>query len=327
MTIFSEIYGVYFRIAARVLAKGKITENEIYEIIQKEGFRESSLFLPQKLIPRGDGADWGLLRRDKDGGLCAVTDNPPVFVLTELQKRWLKAKLEDPKTGLFMEDREIERLKNELKDIKPLYKREFFRFTDMFSDGDDFSDENYRNNFRIILGAVKEKEILEIQFVSGHGQRIREKFLPLKIEYSQKNDKFRMYCYRVKNNAACGGGVVNIGRIEEIKKTGVFFKSTVSLDRFFKQRRAKEPVTVRVTNSRNGIERFLAEFASYEKQTERELKTGNVTVKLYYDIQDETELLIRLLSFGPVLEIMGPDRFRKMAAERVRRQRELLEGE
>lgn len=324
MAIFSEIYGVYFRIAAKVMARGKITENEIYDIIRNEGFKESALFLPQKLIPKGDGADWGLLKRNGDGKLEAVTENPPVLIMTELQKRWLKAKLYDPKIRLFLEDKEIEKLERELKNIKPLYGQDFFRFTDMFSDGDDFADENYRRIFRCVLAAVKDKEILDIQFTSGHGQRIREKYLPLKIEYSQKNDKFRVYCCRVKNGNRYGGGTINIGRIEEIRKTGEFFKRNISLNVFFKERRIKNPVTVQVSNSRNGVERFLAEFASYEKETERELKTGNITVKLYYDIQDETELLIRLLSFGPVLEIIGPENFRKKAAERVRRQAELL---
>ncbi len=55
MTIFSEVYGTYFRIAAAVLSKDRITESEIYDIINKEGFRDSALFLPQKLIPRTDG--------------------------------------------------------------------------------------------------------------------------------------------------------------------------------------------------------------------------------------------------------------------------------
>ena len=47
-------------------------------------------------------------------------------------------------------------------------------------------------------------------------------------------------------------------------------------------------------------------------------------MQLWYDKQDETELLIQLLSFGPVLEILGPPAFRAQAAERVARQYALL---
>lgn len=48
-------------------------------------------------------------------------------------------------------------------------------------------------------------------------------------------------------------------------------------------------------------------------------------VELWYDEQDETELLIRLLSFGPVIEILGPPHLRKLAGARIKRQAELLE--
>ena len=81
---------------------------------------------------------------------------------------------------------------------------------------------------------------------------------------------------------------------------------------------------IRVTTERNAVERFFMEFASYEKRAERDLETGNCTVKLWYDKQDETELLIRLLSFGPVIEILGPADFRRQAAERVKRQWEMI---
>ena len=45
---------------------------------------------------------------------------------------------------------------------------------------------------------------------------------------------------------------------------------------------------------------------------------------LYYDPSDETELLIELLSFGPVIRILGPENFLKQVRERVKRQHELF---
>ena len=56
------------------------------------------------------------------------------------------------------------------------------------------------------------------------------------------------------------------------------------------------------------------------------METGKCNVKLLYDRADETEVLIRLLSFGPVLEIISPQDMRNKAAERVKRQMELLNG-
>lgn len=326
MTIFSEIYGAYFRIAAAILSKESVTEAEIYDIIGREGFKDSALFLPQKLIPRTDGTDWGLLRKNPGGSYDRVLKNPPAAILTRLQKMWLKSKLYDDKINLFLGEREKKLLAEKLRDVPELYKKEHFRFTDIFTDGDDFKSELYRRNFRTILGAVKRRELLEIRFASGHGKRVQAKYLPIKIEYSQKNDKFRVYCYCYKRGRVCGCGTINIGRIEEVCETGVIIQEELSEERFLARMKCVQPITVRVTAERNAPERFTAEFASYEKQIERDLESGSLLVKIFYNPQDETELLIRLLSFGAALEILSPKSFREQAAARVAAQAKLLKG-
>ena len=40
-----------------------------------------------------------------------------------------------------------------------------------------------------------------------------------------------------------------------------------------------------------------------------------------YDADDETEILIRVLSFGPMLRVTSPERFIKLIRERLRRQK------
>lgn len=71
MNIFSEIYGTYFRIAAKLLEDEVTNEKTVRETVQREGFRDSVLFLPQKLIPGSE--DWGLFRRTPDGNLKRIT--------------------------------------------------------------------------------------------------------------------------------------------------------------------------------------------------------------------------------------------------------------
>ena len=319
MTIFSEIYGAYYRVAARAMRKKTVTDSEIGGLIRSLGFRDSALFLPQKLLPQKDGSDWGLLRRNDDGTLSRITENPPPAVLTLLQKRWLKAKLADERFRLFLDDETLRRLEERLADIKPLYRREHFRYFDKFTDGDDYSDPRYRENFRIILSAIKSRELLKVAYTSGHDKRICFTCLPLSIEYSEKNDKLRVLTRRHRSGRISSGGVINIGRIDAIERTGRFFAGELDAD-FTKPR---DSVTVYVAPERNAVERFLMAFASYEKRAERDLEGGGCTVTLHYDKSDETELLIRLLSFGAAVEILSPANFRRQAAERVARQAEL----
>lgn len=319
MTIFSEIYGAYYRVAARAMSRERVTDGELRELIREMGFRDSALFLPQKLFPQKDGSDWGLLRRNEDGTLSRITKNPPPAVLTLLQKRWLKAKLADARFRLFFDDEALERLKNRLADVKPLYYPEQFRYFDRYADGDDYGDPAYRASFRVILAAIKTRELLKVHYVSGHGKRICFTVLPIRFEYSVKNDKLRVYVRRYKSGRLSGGGVINLGRIAELERTGVYFNGDIP-----EPDRQRAAVTVRVSRERNAVERFLLAFASYEKRTERDLENGGCTAVLHYDRADETELLIRLLSFGAAVEILEPKELRKQAAERVKAQAELF---
>jgi hypothetical protein len=322
MNIFSEIYGTYFRITAKLLEKELTDEKTVRETVMREGFKDTVLFLPQKLIPGNEST--GLFKRTEDGRLRRITNDPPVKLLTGIQKSWLKSKLADPRIRLFMDDDVIASLNEKLGDISPLYRQEHFRFTDRFADSDDYQDEGYISHFRTALKAVKSRSIVYIDFISGHGRQMSGKFVLLKMEYSPKNDKFRAYCYLLRNDRIKSSGIINIGRITNIFDTGRVFRTYVSIDDYFQSRKCTDPAVIKVTSERNGVERFMTEFASYEKHTVRDMQSGEYTVELWYDEQDETEVLIRLLSFGPVIEIMGPEHLREKARQRIKKQYEFI---
>lgn len=329
MNIFSEICGAYFRTAAALLSqRGKpLTEADFYRAVERHGFRDSALFLPKKLLPQKDSSDWGLFKKT-DGGFVPITKNPPPDILSELQRSWLKALLSDPRITLFLSDEEMIGLSEKLKDTQPLYRSRHFRSFDRYSDGDEFQNRKYRENFRMILSAEKSHEALRISYPTKSGGVINAVILPLKLEYSAKNDKFRVFCRTVNNGNLRGYMTINAGRIISVEPTGKRFTKTVSnaaaMNKFFSDRRAPEPVTVYVKPERNAPERFLMEFANYEKRTERDPEDGSLTVNIYYDRADETELLILLLSYGAAVEILAPKYFREQAAQRVKKQAELL---
>ena len=323
INIFSELYGAYYRTAAKILAKDEITESTIYNTISEEAFSDSALFIPQKLVSKNGSSDWGLLESDDGKSFVSVLTHKPRNIITELQKRWLKAQLSDPKFRLFLDEGTVEKLEKRLENIKPLFRNSVFRSSDVFNDGDPFTDESYIKNFRTILKAISSNEVLDIEFLSGRNERKHGHFLPLKLEYSRKNDKFRVYCAAYHNHH-WSNGLINLGRVVSVRSTKYKSEYETDMDEYFSQRKCAEPVTVEVTTERNGVERFMMEFATYEKYTERDLETGVCTVKLWYDKADETELLIRLLSFGPVIEIKSPQSFRKLAADRVQKQYDLL---
>ena len=332
MKLFNEIYGTYYRITALALEKKSLAEKDIRALIDEYGTEETRIGLSGLLLPGKDpakSADWGFFTRSEDGTLKSILLNTPKQFMTALEKKWLKAKLRDRRIRLFLSDETIAQLEEKLADVTPLYSGELFRCFDRFSDGDDMTSEEYIRIFRICLKAYKEHKPLYIRYLSGHGNYITATVLPLKMEYSFKNDKFRMYCRSCRRTHLEKHSpylTVNIGRIikaEFAAENAGFEKQNIGE---IPIRKEAGPITIRVTEERNSVERFMLEFASYSKKTVRDPETGECMVTLSIKKDEETEVLIRLLGFGPTIEIMSPPGFRAQAAERIFKQYERFFG-
>ena len=324
MKLFHEIYGAYFRIVGQLLGHRKLTKKHVRSTVWQEGFSESVVYLEPKILPQNDNSDYGLLHQNDDGTFSPVTKHKPLHPITLLQKRWLRTKLDDPRMGLFLSDEERDALRAQLSGTEPLYTSDTLLYPDQFADGDDFEGRRYQQHFREILTAVRNREYLDVSYRGGKGRNLRLKVIPFRIEYSEKNDRFRVYCILPHSRKADQVMILNLANILSLNRLSERYSGKIDAEQCFAKRRCQEPVTVRVKPERNAVERFMMEFASYEKRTERDTDSETITVKLWYDQQDETELLIRLLSFGPVLEILAPADFRAKAAERIRKQCELL---
>lgn len=324
MSLFSEIYGAYFGTVEEILRHEVLTEEQIYEIISGKAFRDSALFISEKLIPDKDGnSPWGLLRRE--GKLLRpIIKNPPPKVMTMLQRRWLMSVISDKKAGLFMDNDNIAALKEKLGNVPPLYDEGFFCRYDLYTDGDDYSDRIYIEAFRNIIKALKNGETLLIRYARTNDEATVSEYIPLRLEYSPKNDRIRLRCLRLKKGKIQTACMLNIMRMLEAKSTGNTFSKNIRAENYDKHLRCDEPALLEISAERNGIERFMMEFASYEKHTVMDTKRRRCTVELYYPTDDETELLVRLLAFGPIIEIKGPEHLRSKAAERIKMQYELL---
>ena len=175
--LFSEIYGSYFNVIAAVLAEaseGCLTERRISELVQEKAFAESALSIPAALKQEA----WPLLDQDMN----TVIRHSPTMPLTTLQKRWLKALLQDPRIALFNPDT------TGLDDVEPLYKPDTFVFFDQYADGDPYEDEKYVACFRTVLQSIREKRMLRIRFRGHTGIRHSLVCIPYRLEYSAKDD-------------------------------------------------------------------------------------------------------------------------------------------
>ena len=227
----------------------------------------------------------------------------PTMPLTTLQKQWLKAISLDPRVKLFGVSFPA------LEGVEPLFTAADYCVYDKYGDGDPFEDEEYIRQFRTVLSAIRQKAQISFEMCNRKGKSVRLRCRPLRLEYSEKDDKVRFITAGRRR-----GATVNLARIKDCALYTGNKHAPLAV---------REPVydtlSVRITDERNAMERFMLHFAHFEKQAER-IDGAHYLVHIRYDREDETELVIRILSFGPLVEVLGSERFRQLIIQRLKQQ-------
>lgn len=299
--LFSELYSSYYNAVAEILKSalnGNYDKKKIREIINENAFGESFITIQNAL---NDGT-WPLIGEDG----VPIIKSEPEMPLTILQKRWLKSIAQDPRIRLF------DVTLPDFPDVKPLFDDSICLVYDRYNDGDNYEDENYIKNFRTILNASKKHVPLEFVYLSS--RKIKKKFvaIPELIEYSEKDDKFR-----VQTTGNSFYGTVNVDRVVSCK----IFEGNFVPETTCASGRAEELV-LEVTDERNALQRVLLHFAHFKKEAEK-TADNKYRIKIEYNSDDRKEMLIRILSFGPFVKVIEPDDFVREIKEKLLKQKNI----
>ncbi len=294
MMIFSELYSVYYNAVAKIIERAfcpNVSEKELQECVIKEAFAESVL----TIIPSLKSKKWPLLNDD----LTPVLKHIPTMPLTTLEKRWLKSISEDVRIKLFGITFP------ELDDVEPLFTQNDYCIYDRYADGDPFEDEQYVKHFQIILKAIKNEQAVRVNLQSRSGNIFWIQFFPIGMEYSVKDDKIRIVA------AGCKYRHFNLGKILDCKLC-----DSIMLKQGKKHQEVQKELTLLIIDERNTLERAMLHFAHFEKQVEREGEDRYILRLKYYE-GDETEIVIRVLSFGPYIKVLAPQKFIELIRNRL----------
>ena len=315
--LFSEIYGCYFTVVSRILgqAQNGLTNARIEELVNSYGFYESSFHM----LPSLFSGEWNLLRKEENKYLSKL-DEPLKRPFTTLECSWLKSLLSDERVKLFLDDEQLAALETSLTDIPALFDKNNFHIYDQHSNGDDFSDPKYIENFKSLTNACQSGIPVFIEY-NNSARRTKRQYHIYKICYSERDNKFRLLCavFDKKLNRL-RRVTLNLSKIESVVPAEVVFDTHEQVHALYAERPKSEPVVLEISKERNALERCMLQFSSFEKQTEYDKVHDIYVCKLWFDKQEETEILIRVLSFGPVVRVLGPENFLAQIKERVRRQ-------
>ncbi len=296
--IFNEIYSAYYNAVAKIIESiinSNADEKTINKIIEENAFGESML----TVLPSLKSGKWQLVKAD----MTTPIQHIPTMPLTTIQKQWLKAISLDPRIKLFGIEFQG------LDDVEPMFTSDDYYIYDKYSDGDPFENEKYIEHFRTILSAMKNKQNLKIEMLNRKGNTVYSRCIPERIEYSEKDDKFRLVtsgCRFIK--------IININRITKcnIYNGDTILKSTPPEPTY-------EEITLKVKDERNALERCLLHFAHFEKRAER--VGDHYVLHVRFNRDDEPEMVIRVLSFGPMVEVLGSESFKKLIIAKLKSQK------
>ena len=297
--IFSELYSAYYNAVAKILTEllnGEKDEKKLAKTVSEYAFGESFM----TVIPSLKSGKWQLVK----DGMIPVVGNIPTMPLTVLQKRWLRSVMDDGRIKLFGVEFDG------LSEVEPLFTKDDYYIYDKYLDGDNFTDEGYIERFRTVLKVINEKLPLEVHMTSRVGNRLCKTVIPERLEYSEKDDKFRLVTKGTRFVYT-----INLARITECRIPEKIYGTD-----FENLEKQYGTFTLKINNQRNALERCMLHFAHFEKRAEK-ISEDEYMLTVKYDRDDTTELVIRVLSFGPMVEVTGPEDFRNLIIERLKKQK------
>ncbi len=158
---------------------------------------------------------------------------------------------------------------------------------------------------------------MKVEYRNRYGRKRQGYFAPYRLEYTLKDDKFRLNAVRVDRGQMIDYSRLNLARIVKITQVPEA-RIPEGFEEYIQGHKVVEPVEIELTNIRNGFDRCFVHLSNYERRAEYDDDKGTCNVKIYYYDFEETELLITLMSYGPILKVIGPEGFRREFVGRLR---------
>lgn len=248
-----------------------------------------------------------------------------IVPLSTIELRWLKTILKDQKIRLFLSEQEINVLCDILTEyvpnISPLPMDKVF-FFDRFH----FPEKNAKLESLVLttlLEGIYDQRTVCIKY---HTMRNRTKvgeFKPIVLEFSKRNNRFQGFFQECGSNRIY---TMNVSRIETAEETDTTFDYAAAKRALLDFREENmTSVEVEFYDVRNIADRILTEFSPWKKLCAYDAETGLYKLTIFYQKQDEVDLVVRLLGYGANLRFVDKEHpICKEIQVRMNRQMELI---
>lgn len=221
--------------------------------------------------------------------------------LTSIEIQWLHNIISHPFAKFFFSESEIKDISKwlgnpEIFDINTVVLRDQYINSKRMSKQTD-----YIISMRKIMEANRNCNIVTVKYKSQYGEISNNVCAPVYIEYSKRDNRIRI-------RAVCESNIVktfNLERILDITIMDDRYEKAASeevIKNYIKENECE--LVVFFNETKNIPDRILTEFSCFKKKC---IKWGNERYRmtLYYDKEDKREILIRLLSYGSLINVFN----------------------
>lgn len=343
MELFSEVKNRYFQLMFRIINEcaAGMTKSEILRMIDEGEFEQKVIDKNQKsfadLVLNRCEPDENLnLLTEKDGlfypsvrsaGKTGYRENnavernsqPPLPVrFTTLEKAWLKALLDKEGVRMVLSKETFDKLQKELADIDTPIKDEYFELTNRIKLPAIKDQEAYEENFRLILKAIIQEKPIRYNNTDKYGNTYRDRLaLPVSIEYSMRDGRFRVSLYSLDDKRPVMANIFTLTGLRLVDEdVGIDREAAKRL--LFEQKYSEEPIVLEVTDRKAAMERCFMCFSGMER-TARSLGNNKYEIRLNYYLFEEENLIRNIISLGPFVRVISPQRIADEIIARVKK--------
>ncbi|MDR3598700.1 WYL domain-containing protein [Clostridium sp.] len=264
--------------------------------------------------------NFNLLKEDDDryySVLNRVECIPLRVRFSKLEKTWLNGMIKESTVQALLGREIIEKLEKALEDINE-GSNDIIEFTNKAKNEFYYDFQKLKEDFYTILeGIVKEKPIIYTNVDKDGNEYKNQLALPIRIEYSLKDDKFRASLYSLDEERSI---MINLHTLKSVKiADNVELK--INRENVLKKLKEKKycdtPITIELEDIRGAMERCFMSFSSFERSS-RFIGDNKYEIDIYYYTFEEADVIRKIMSLGPYVKVKSPNNIREIIICKIR---------
>lgn len=317
--LFNEIFGVSFarlgEILLSITKKSTLKKTELNDMKMSyadqfffDGFEEKAqIDTEDRRIEQVEGFIDAFVSTngDKVDSIYEMLDSSLIskpidlLPLTSIEIQWMINILHNPLSKCFLKEEERAHI------LEWLGESDLFDINTVVLHDQHIGVEEYYKNSNIgtstqkIMSAIRNNRMVNVKYKSQYGRLSNYICAPVYIEYSKRDNRFRVRAVS-KTNIVKTFNLERILDVTILDETYDKVSAETTIEKHLKENECE--LVIFFSETRNIPDRVLTEFSCFKKKC---VKWGNERYRmtLYYDKEDKREILVRLLSYGSLINV------------------------